>query len=111
MAIPAKHVFKTINDQLCTIVEKGVGQDRVDFLKTLLEHNGYEVVVAADKKKKEEDPDLFTIAVTDLTFNPVTAVFGRELKTLDGRKVTADYWEQKTEKTIPQYFLRNKKDY
>ena len=33
--------------------------------------------------------------VTDYTFNPINAIFGRLLKTPDGHVVTLAYWEQK----------------
>lgn len=39
-----------------------------------------------------------------MTFNPTIWVFQRRLKTLDGRKVTHDYWNQETEDTKPQYW-------
>ena len=42
--------------------------------------------------------------VTDMVFNATTYVFQRRLKTKDGRSVTPDYWNQLTEKTIPQYW-------
>ena len=38
---------------------------------------------------------MFTIGVTDLTFNPTNAIFGRILKTKDGHVVTLAYWQQK----------------
>jgi hypothetical protein len=40
-------------------------------------------------------PSLFTVGVTDVTFNPINAIFGRLLKTPDGRIVTLAYWQQK----------------
>ena len=40
-------------------------------------------------------PETFTIGVTDTTFNPINAIFGRMLKTRDGHIVTLAYWEQK----------------
>jgi hypothetical protein len=40
-------------------------------------------------------PETFTIGVTDYTFNPINAIFGRLLKTPDGHVVTLAYWEQK----------------
>jgi hypothetical protein len=40
-------------------------------------------------------PELFTIGVTDVTFNPTNAVFGRLLKTKNGHIVTLAYWQQK----------------
>ena len=47
MAINKNHPFEDLNGVKCAVVETNVSQDRVDFLKPLLEHNGYEVVIAA----------------------------------------------------------------
>jgi hypothetical protein len=38
---------------------------------------------------------LFNVGVTDVTFNPINAIFGRLLKTPNGRIVTLAYWQQK----------------
>jgi hypothetical protein len=40
-------------------------------------------------------PETFTVGVTDVTFNPTNAIFGRLLKTPDGHVVTLAYWHQK----------------
>ena len=40
-------------------------------------------------------PATFTIGVTDVTFNPTNAIFGRLLHTPDGHTVTLAYWHQK----------------
>ena len=40
-------------------------------------------------------PETFTIGVTDVTFNPTNAIFGRLLKTPNGHIVTLAYWQQK----------------
>ena len=40
-------------------------------------------------------PETFTIGVTDVTFNPTNAIFGRLLKTPTGHVVTLAYWHQK----------------
>ena len=40
-------------------------------------------------------PATFTVGVTDVTFNPVNAIFGRLLRTRDGHVVTLAYWQQK----------------
>ena len=39
-------------------------------------------------------PETFTVGVTDYTFNPINAIFGRMLKTKDGHFVTWAYWNQ-----------------
>jgi len=104
MKLPGKHQFGDIGDKRGTIVEKGVSAERMEFLKSLLEHNGFEVLVAEDRRKKEEDPVTYTIGVTDLIFNPTIWIYGRKLKTPDGRIVTQDYWFQKNTETNPQYW-------
>ena len=45
MAINQNHLFDELNGVKCAIVEKNSGAGRVDFLKKLLEANGFEVVV------------------------------------------------------------------
>ncbi len=97
-------MFGSIEDTRVTFVEKGVDENRSGFLKKLLEHNGFEVIIQEDKRKTEEDPQLYTVAVTDMVFNPTIWVFQRKLKTFDGHKVTQDYWNQLTEDTHPQYW-------
>lgn len=103
-SLDGKHSFGSIGETRVTFVEKGVDKGRKDFLKQLLEHNGFEVVLEEEKKKAEEDPQLYTVAVTDMVFNPTIWIFNRRLKTLDGLKVTQDFWFQRTTETNPQYW-------
>ncbi|MFH4963465.1 hypothetical protein V8G69_00555 [Gaetbulibacter sp. M235] len=109
MPLSGSHMFGSIEDTRVTFVEKGVSENRKDFLKKLLEHNGLEVLIEEDKKKAEDDPQLYTVAVTDMVFNPTIWVYQRKLKTFDGRKVNQDYWEQRSEDTKPQYWNNGKK--
>lgn len=109
MALTGKHMFGSIEDIRVTFVEKGVSSGRRDFLKTLLEHNGFEVITQENKRKTEDNPQLYTVAVTDMVFNPTIWVFQRKLKTFDGHKVTQDYWNQQTEDTSPQYWNNGQK--
>ena len=104
MALGGKHLFGAIGDQRVTFIEKKIEEGRKDFLKKLLEHNGFEVLLQEEKRKSEEEPQLYTVAVTDMVFNPTIWVFERKLKTFDGRKVTPDYWNQISEDTAPQYW-------
>ena len=103
-SLEGKHSFGSIGETRVTFVEKKVTEDRKIFLQKLLEHNGFEVVIDAESKKEEEEPQLYTVAVTDMVFNPTVAIFERKLKTLDGHKVTQDYWFQRTNDTNPQYW-------
>lgn len=115
MAINKNHLFEELDGIKCGIVEKDVSPDRVLFLKKLLGYNGFTVVTVPSPPPKAapapvvkaEDgtvsppptvptaPETFTVGVTDYTFNPINAIFGRLLHTPDGHVVTLAYWEQK----------------
>lgn len=126
MAINKNHEFEDLNGVKCGIVEKNASQQRVDFLKPLLEFNKYTVIVVASLPPKAAAPAAaanteaaaeaapppppasFTIGVTDVTFNATNAIFGRLLKTHGGQVVTLAYWQQKetvSRDTIP-YFAK-----
>ncbi len=114
MAINKNHLFEELDGVKCGIVEKDASSSRVAFLKKLLEYNGFAVVVVSSPPPKVAPapvvkaadgttippppppaPETFIIGVTDYTFNPINAIFGRLLKTPDGHVVTLAYWEQK----------------
>lgn len=105
MAINQNHLFEELNGVKCAIVEKNVAGERVDFLRRVLEYNGYTVVVVVSPPPKGAPaaaegegivgPETFTVGVTDVMFNPVNAIFGRLLKTPEGHVVTLAYWQQK----------------
>jgi len=103
-SLDGKHSFGSIGETRVTFVEKGVTEARKNFLKQILEHNGYEVILDQEKKKTEEDPQLYTVAVTDMVFNPTIAIFERKLRTLDGHIISQDYWFERTKETKPQYW-------
>ena len=127
MAINKNHEFEDLDGVKCAIVEKNASQQRVDFLKPLLEFNKYTVIVVASPPPKAAAPTAvaanteatveaapppppaaFTIGVTDVTFNATNAIFGRLLKTRGGQVVTLAYWQQKetvSRDTIP-YFAK-----
>jgi hypothetical protein len=104
MSFSGKHQYGELQGTRVTFVEKNISSERMNFLKNLLEINGFTVLSEVEKKKNEDDPDQFTLGVTDLVFNPVIWVYDRKLRTPDGRKVTPDYWLQKAEETKPQYW-------
>jgi hypothetical protein len=130
MAINKNHPFEDLNGVKCAVVEAGISQERVDFLKPLLEFNGYEVIVAdaappkaapkpaapvaegetpAPVVEEPAAPVLFTLGVTNVMFNATNAVFGRLLKTKDGHIVTQAYWLQKekvSDEETPYYEKR-----
>ena len=123
MAINKNHEFEDLGTSKCAIVEKNASAERVQFLKTLLEFNKYEVVVVDSPAPKAAPaapvaapvegevaapapaapaapivppaPTSFTIGVTDLCFNATNAIFGRQLKTTDGHIVSLAYWQEK----------------
>ena len=105
MVLQGKHQFGSIGEQRVTFVEKKIDAQRMDFLKKLLEINGFEVLVSEEKRKSEDEPQLYTIGVTDMVFNPTVYVFQRRLKTLDGEHiVNQEYWNQQSEDSKPQYW-------
>lgn len=132
MAINKNHEFEELDGVKCGIVEKNVSANRVAFLKKLLEHNKFTVVVVASPVPKgapvaavtSEDgvanepipaipqaPETFTVGVTDYTFNSINAIFGRLLRTTDGHIVTLAYWHQKENSAhdeIPYFENRNR---
>jgi hypothetical protein len=126
MAINKNHEFEELNGVKCGIVEKNVKPERLAFLKDLLEINGYTVVsvpspapkaapapkpvdgeaASASAEATADRPETFTVGVTDYTFNPINAIFGRMLKTKNGHIVTQAYWYQKEAEShdeIPYY--------
>jgi hypothetical protein len=88
-----KHIVEEIDGTRCSVVEKGDTAERVEFLKNLLEFNGYTVKTVA-----EADALTFKIGVTDMIFNPVVDVYERRLKTKSGKRVTPAYWLQESDK-------------
>jgi hypothetical protein len=101
MAINQNHLFEDLDGVKCAIVEKNADRNRVEFLKPLLEGNGFTVVVVPSPPPKSATPEeipqassTFTIGVTDVTFNPTNAIFGRLLRTAEGHVVTLAYWNQ-----------------
>ena len=139
MPINKNHEFEDLDGIKCAIVEKNAVKARVDFLKQILVYNHYTVVVVASPPPKAEltkpvpaavsepsdeaaitipaatqqlspEPQTFTVGVTDVTFNPTNAIFGRSLKTSDGHIVTLAYWQQKEKKSqdeVPYFDNKN----
>jgi hypothetical protein len=132
MPINKNHEFEELNGVKCAIVEKDANAERVAFLKQLLEFNKYTVIVVASPPPKPAPvpapkpvaaagennqpagnvtevpsaPETFTVGVTDVTFNPTNAIFGRLLHTKDGHVVTLAYWHQEesvSDDEVPYY--------
>jgi hypothetical protein len=106
MAMNIKHEFGHLGETFVSFVEKGVSEDRMRFLKELLEFNGFTVLVEEEEPAGEESGKKFTVAVDDPLFNPVIYVYDRRLKTPDGKIVNEDYWNQINENFMPQYWRR-----
>lgn len=61
------------------------------------------------KNEAEGGEVKYTIGVTDLLFNPVSAIYERQLKTPEGGYVTPGYWNQECVDCDPRYWMRRKK--
>jgi hypothetical protein len=94
----AKHIIEEIEGVRCTIVEKGISGERLNFLKELLELNKYKVIIREEIPAEGTSDHLYSVGVTDLIFNPVVDVYKRRLKTKAGHKVTPAYWLQLSSK-------------
>jgi len=112
MAINTNHPFEELDGRRCAVVERNVSPAKIEFIRYILEGNGYTVVVAPSPPPKDAPaaapaegegtlepvpapPATFTVGVTDVTFNTVNAIFGRLLRSPEGRVVTMAYWLQK----------------
>ena len=122
MAINQNHLSEELNGVKCAIVEKNVSAERVSFLKQILIFNKYAVEIASSPPPKTSAPvpgkegetvpltpaapETFTVGVTDMMFNPINAIFGRQLHTPDGHVITLAYWYQRDKLShdeIPYY--------
>lgn len=117
MAINKNHEFDELDGIKCAIVEKNVSEDRVTFLKDLLTDNGFTVkvvpspppktaVATPENPTENTPPATFTVGVTNVVFNATNAIFGRLLKTREGKVVTLAYWQQcekNCDDSIPYY--------
>ncbi len=92
----AQHIIEVIDNVRCSIVEKGISPERMKFLKNILEVNGYEVKF--EKMETEDNTELYKIGVTDVSFNPIIAIYQHGIKTANNKLVTPAFWNQ-TEKT------------
>ena len=121
MALNPNHAFEELEGTKCSIVEKNCTPERAEFLKKLLEFNKFTVVVIKSPPPKvalkppvkitnpdgtitevpaelpPPPPETFIVGVTDLAFDPITAVFNKQMKTPDGNFVTSNYWKQREE--------------
>jgi hypothetical protein len=98
-----KHTIAEIDGVRCSIVETGLSEQRLGFLKTILEHNGYTIKTQPDKKAEGAE-STYTLGVTDILFNPVVAIYERKLWSPYNLIVTPAYWNQWTEFVDNRYW-------
>ena len=103
----AKHIIGEIDGIRCTIIETGTTLERSAFLSDLLSFNNLEVKEMKEPSEPGEEPK-YTIGVTELIFNPVFAIYERQLKTREGSFVTPGYWNQECIECDPRYWMRRK---
>ena len=104
----AKHIVGEIDGIRCTIVETSATLERVAFLTDLLSFNNLEVKDMPEESGTEGEEQKYTIGVTDLLFNPVFAVYERQLLTREGPFVTPGYWKQECTECDPRYWLKRR---
>jgi len=107
MALKGKHNIVEIEGVRCSVVETGLSEERVAFLKELLETNGFQVKSEIEKKKKETDPTTYVVGVTDILFNAMIWLYQKRLRTKDKKPISPAYWNQwkNVDTTIPYYMV------
>jgi hypothetical protein len=104
----AKHIIAEINGIRCTVVESGATLERAAFLNDLLSFNNLEVKEIQEVSEEPSGEPKYTIGVTDMLFNPVFAVYEKQLRTKEGSFVSPGYWKQECTDCDPQYWMRRK---
>jgi len=98
-SIKSKHIVEEVDGVRCTVIETGLSEKRLNFLKEILEFN--KLVT-----KVEKVGDGFKLGVTDITFNLIIAMYDRSLKLKDGKSVNQEYWLQQTNVIKPYYWKK-----
>jgi len=104
----AKHIIGEIDNIRCTIVESGASLERIAFLSDLLMFNNLEIKELKEVSALEGEEPKYTIGVTNLLFNPVFAIYEKQLKNREGTFVTPGYWKQECTECDPRYWIRRK---
>lgn len=102
----AKHIIGEIDGIRCTIIETGASLERAAFLTDLLGFNNLEIREVQEPAVVQGEEPKYTIGVTDLYFNPVFAIYERQLKTREGSIVSRGYWLQECIECGPFYWER-----
>ncbi len=109
ITLKGKHTVTEMEGVRCTVVGTGITEARRDFLKDLLELNGFEVKSEKEKAKDGTPLDTWVLGVTDIRFNPVIAIYGHRLHRKDGSEVTPAWWEQSGDPAdVPYWHLQQK---
>ena len=102
----AKHIIGEIDGIRCTIVENGASLERAAFLTDLLGFNNLEIKEMQEPAAIPGEEPKYTIGVTDLYFNPVFAIYEKQLKTREGSIASPGYWLQECIECAPFYWER-----
>lgn len=101
MALNPYHTVEELDGQRCSIIEKGISEERAGYIKAILEASRLKIVDVKDAEGK------ITIGVTDITFNCLHAIYSRRLKTPNGHLVTPALWAG--EKANVGFYWENRK--
>ncbi len=105
---------KELNGKNCAIVEEGISLSRANFIKSILECNHLEVIVADNPppKKPEDAPTepLYIVGVANIMFNLALLLYNRKLKTPDGSILLPHFWFT-GEKSPDWYWNENTRQY
>jgi len=106
--LKGKHTVIEIEGVRCTVVETGVSDERVKFLKEILEFNGYEVKTEKEKAKDGSALATSVIGVTDIVFSAMINLYERKLLRKDGHILNPAFWNQWPDKDwdIPYYMVQ-----
>jgi len=103
--LKGKHTVIEIEGVRCTVVEAGASEERIKFLKEILEFNGYEVKAEKEKAKDGTALPTSVIGVTDILFNAMINLYERRLIRKDGHVLNPAFWNQWPDKDwdVPYY--------
>ena len=106
--LKGKHTVVEIEGVRCSVVETGASEERIKFLKEILEFNKYEVKTEKEKAKDGTPAATSVIGVTDLLFNPMIYLYERRLHRKDAHVLHPAYWNQWPDKDwdIPYYLVQ-----
>jgi len=92
--LKGKHTVIEIEGVRCSVVETGASDERVKFLKEILEFNGCQVKTEKEKAKDGSLLATSVIGVTDILFSAMINLYERKLRRRDGHILNPAYWNQ-----------------